>query len=368
VPSRYAGSESRIGAVIASLGYAVWMPDYPGMGVAPGIQTYCDPGSLARSSLDGFAAARSFLALKIEASGRSGADSSDRLDAAAISARASAGTESGRFYVMGYSEGGLAAMSVARSVEEGSLWSETGESAPPSGLSLAGIYAMGAPLDLSRGFRGDMSADTRLGNPAYTLFVLSGYARAHPDLVDPLRIIRADIRESIVPLLGTDRSAEDINRLIAAMRKKNPKDIVASDVLEKDLLAELRADHLSDPLFRALDGARMDSWNPDPLIPLTLAASRKDRTVPYDHSGEAMRRFSAARNASLAGSASLNGAAGGTGAAGPRLLDLASDSHTKAGVEALLFAVMDLDGAEALLEGSTGRTLPPAFAIIRPER
>ncbi len=377
VPSRYAGAESRIGAVIASLGYAVWMPDYPGMGVAPGIHTYCDPGSLARSTLDGLAAARFLLARKATSPADPGSGARPAPIGSVFSVDSGDSgfmgvAESGRFYVMGYSEGGLAAMSVARAIEDGPRWPETGESAPPAGLRLNGVYAMGAPLDLSRGFRGDMAPDTRLGNPVYLLFVLSGYARTHPDSVDPVRIIREDIRKSIIPLLGTDKTAEDINKMIASMRKKPVRDIVASDVLEPDLLLGLIRDHGADPLFRILDEARMDRWNPDPRVPLTLAASRKDRVVPYDNSSEAIRWFSAARRADAAipvGDSVADSAktAGMIGDPGLRLLDLASDSHDKAAVEALLFAIMDIDRTETALwvaKTASEHTAMPARTFV----
>ncbi|MBU1079317.1 MAG: hypothetical protein KKB59_02390, partial [Spirochaetes bacterium] len=86
VPSRGGGMERTFMEAVAALGYAVWAPDYAGMGDGRGAQEYCVPESMAASALDGLAASREFV-LGLPEYG-----------------------ESGRLAVMVYSQGGLAAM------------------------------------------------------------------------------------------------------------------------------------------------------------------------------------------------------------------------------------------------------------------
>ncbi len=246
----------------APLGYAVWMPDYPGMGDAPGIQPCCDPGSLARSTLDGLAAARSYL------------DSQD----------SSGYTESGRLYVIGYSEGGLAAMAIIRAIERRTSWTEAGGSAPPRRLTLMAEYPMGAPLNLSLGFAENLANDKPVENPAYVLLLFSGFARIHPQSVILEDIIRDDVRSSILPLLGETKNANEINRDLAAVLKIPQWGIRAADMLKPGFIADLKSDARNNRVMRVIESARMDRWEPEPGIPMTLAASRRDKLVLPENS------------------------------------------------------------------------------------
>lgn len=344
VPSRNAGAESRMALVLAALGFGVWMPDYAGMGVSPGLHPYCDPESLARSCLDGLAAARSLL------------PSSMKADSHEIGKGIRAPE---RLYVLGYSEGGLAAMSVARAILDPSwpaVLDPRKKPVIPAGLELSGVYSMAAPLDLTDWFQ-DMTPSSIPADPVLALFLVMGQARANPDSVDPEAILNPSILGEVVPWIGTDRSHGELWSLlrkalgIEVVAGKPSRVVLASDIFQPAWLALPRVGEGRSGLLMVLEQARMDQWVPPPGFPLTLAASREDRLVPFRITAAALARFSA-----LAAS---------RGEKPPRFLELSSGSHTRAGIEALLYTVMDVDQTESRQYAARNGGIPrPASSPI----
>ena len=305
-PSRGKGGELPIITTAASLGYAVWVPDYSGMGDSRGIHEYCVAESLADSALDGLAAARLWL------------------NTATIAGH-QAFSESGRLAIIGYSEGGLAAMGTFKALAEDHI------SAP--GLKLEAVYAMGAPFNLSTGISALWEKGCELSHPEYQIPLVLGWARAYPEEVDLSTIFLPRTIDRILPLFDGNRSDVELNRQIRAIAGGRGGVVTGEDIFRSDYLETLRRDPESIPYIRVQVEARLDSWSPPPDVPLILAATPTDDTVPFANS---QNEYDWVRQ-----HASLDDIT---------LVRLASKGHIVAGVEAYLYAIVDFDKREAKLK------------------
>lgn len=299
VPSRGGSHERTMMESAAALGLAVWAPDYAGMGDAEGVQEYCVPESMAASALDGLAAARDYLA-----------------------SRPGEYRETGRLAVLGYSQGGLAAMATLRALSEGDI------AAP--GLSLAVGYPLGAPLDLLIGVPFLKEGSSVVARPDYSLLLAMGWARAYPDEVRLEEILRPEVIERALPLFDGRRDGDELCRQIARALGRRPGAVLDSDLYRAEYLAALRSDPESLGYYRRQARARLDRWTPPSGLPIRLAAAPADEVVPFLNSERAyawMRETNPDADVTL--------------------VRLATPRHAFAGFEAFLYALMDLDLREA---------------------
>lgn len=304
-PSRRRSVELPFMASLAALGYAVWAPDYAGMGDGQGLQEYCVPDSLANSALDGLAAARSWLR-------------------AGHAKRDSCCVETGRLTVLGYSEGGTAAMSVLDSLVRERL------TIPDLELSVA--YPMGALLDLRslEPRRGD--EPSVLPHPAFLVYMALGWARAYPDEIRISDILSPRAVQEVVPLFDGARSSDRLDGWIARIFKRKRGRVLDTDVFSPEYLRRARESPESVPYARMRDERRLDRRAP-PGVPVILAAAPVDEIVPYSNS----RDFEAwARKHAPDTRVSL--------------VKLTGKDHLLAGIEALLYAIVDFDKREAALD------------------
>ena len=309
-PSRGKGGELPIITMAASLGYAVWVPDYSGMGDSQGIHEYCVAESLADSALDGLAAARHWLRT-------------------ATIAGHQAFSESGRLAIIGYSEGGLAAMGTFKALAEDHI------SVP--GLKLEAVYAMGAPFNLSTGLLALWDKGCELSHPEYQIPLVLGWARAYPEEVDFSTIFLPRTIDRILPLFDGTRSDVELNRRIRAIAGGKGGVVTGADIFRSDYLEILRQDPESIPYIRVQVEARLDAWSPPSDVPLILAATPTDDTVPFANSQNEydwVKQHAPLDNITL--------------------VRLASKKHIVAGAEAYLYAIVDLDKREAKLCDSSG--------------
>jgi pimeloyl-ACP methyl ester carboxylesterase len=306
-PSRGKGFEMPFITAAAALGYAVWVPDYSGMGDGQGIHTYCVAESLADSALDGLTAAREWMRQAEEEDGRP------------------VYHESGRLAVIGYSEGGLTVMGTLRAIADGRI--------RIPGLSLIAVYPMGAPLNLTLGVAGLGEAPFVLNHPEQLVFLALGWMRAYPGsfMLDDI-LLNATI-EKIVPLFDGTRNEKKLNRKIARIVGKRVGSVTDSDIFATDYLSLLRRDPASDACYRLWEQTRLDRWTPPSGIPIILAATPTDDVVPFANSSNAYEW--ARENAPQAD---------------VTLIRLASADHASAGVEAFLFSIVDLERREAGLK------------------
>ncbi|HPM72794.1 MAG TPA: alpha/beta fold hydrolase [Spirochaetales bacterium] len=298
VPSRRGANESALMDAAAALGYAVWAPDYAGMGDAEGAQEYCVPESMAASALDGLAAARAYLA--------------DRGDEYA---------ESGRLYIIGYSQGGIATMA--------SLKAATGGDIPIPGLRIVAAYPLGAPLDLMPGIPFLADDGVTVERPDFAVLLAIGWSRAYPASVKLDEILSELAIERVVPLFdGTRDTDELLWKLSKALGRK------AGEVRDIDLYAPayrtaIAEDPSSSAFFSAQEKARLDRWAPPQGLRLVLAAAPSDELVPFETSARAYEWIKAE-----------------DAEADVSLVRLESQSHGLAAVEGLLYALIDLDTIE----------------------
>ena len=298
VPSRGGGNERSIMELAASLGYAVWAPDYSGMGDGAGFQEYCVPDSMAASALDGLAAARSYL-----------------------STQASDYGESGRLAMLGYSQGGFAVMATLAAATE----------SPPriTGLEIVTAYPMGAPLNLMVGVPFLTAEPERIARPDYQILLILGWARAYPGVVRIEEILKPSLVERALPFFDGNHDGDELCRIIARTVGKKTDDVLDSDLYLPGYVSAMRQSPGTVPYFRIQDSTRLDRWSPPSGLPIVLAATPSDELVRFDNSLSADEWMRASNPA-----------------ADVTLVRLASPSHGRAAVEGLLYALVDLDRRE----------------------
>lgn len=307
-PSRNKGSELPFITALAALGYAIWVPDFTGMGDGLGTHEYCVAESLADSALDGLAAARQWLV-------------------AAATEGGGGYAESGRLAVIGYSEGGLAAMGTLKAIADNRI------STP--GLSLEAVYAMGAPLNLTILDSDLGEGPFPLSHPEYQVYLGLGWARVYPEDSRLGDIFLARTIDRIVPLYDGTRRDVDIKRQIATIVGKKTGSVTDEDIFSPEYLAALRRNPASSAYYRVQAAARLDNWAPPMGIPLILAATPSDDIVPFANSEN---EFEWAKEHAPQADVSF--------------VRLASKGHINAGIEAYLYAIVDLDRREAKLKAA----------------
>jgi pimeloyl-ACP methyl ester carboxylesterase len=304
-PSRGKGVEMPFITTAAALGYAVWVPDYSGMGDGRGVHAYCVAESLADSAFDGLAAARQWLRQATENGRRTY-------------------RESGRLAIIGYSEGGLTVMGALRAIADKRI--------PTPGLRLIAVYPMGAPLNLALGVSFLGVKPYVLNHPEYQVFLALGWMRVYPGHFELADVLLTGTIENIVPLFDGTRDGKDLNRKIAKIVGKKVGSVIDSDIFAHEYLSVLRRDPASTAYYRLQEENRLDRWTPPPGIPIIFAAAPTDEVVPFANSSN---EYDWAReNAPLAD---------------VTLVRLASADHLSAGVEAYLFSIVDLEKREATL-------------------
>ncbi len=303
-PSRRRGVELPFAESLAALGYAVWAPDYAGMGDAKGVQDYCVPESLANSGVQGLAAARRWLSLRRNYGLDLGYG------------------ETGRLAVLGYSEGGTAAMAFVDALARGRL------STPD--LRLLAAYPMGALLDL-RSLEpeyGDEPED--LDHPQYMIYMAMGWARAYPEEIRIREILSDRAMEELLPLFDERRSADWVKFRIARILGRRRGGVLSTDIFEPGYIRAVREAPESVPYCRMRDERRLDRCLPPPDLALVLAAAPRDEVVPFSNSSGALAWIrEKAPDSDVV------------------LVELAGRDHLLGGIEALLYAIVDLDKRES---------------------
>lgn len=233
----YNGFEGELGFLMAAGGALCLMPDYLGLGGSTDVlHPYVHAASEAESG----------MAL---------------LDAAlALQGELGIGLN-GQHYVSGYSQGGHAAMAMARRMQED----------PDAGYPLAGAAPMSGPYDMS-GTQLPMGfAETQYSNPAYLAYTLLAWQQTYGNLfVDLGEIFQTPYASGLPALFDGDTEAEVINDFLAGPTA----DIVQPGALE-GLMAE---DH---PFFAAAQDNDVYAWVPE--SPVQLYYCTQDEQVFYDN-------------------------------------------------------------------------------------
>jgi len=238
VPSADTNLVQRLpGIGFASLGYAVVLPDYLGLGDSPGVHPYHHARSQATVGVDLLRAARDWCA--------------------------GAGVEwGGELFLCGYSQGGHATMALHRELE---AWHED-EFTVTASAPMAGAHDLsGITLD-------DFLSGRELPNPYYVAYLLVAYQEVYGVFDAWSDWLRAPYDELLPGLIAERADGETIN---AAM----PRDVTG--IFRPEVLAALRTDH-DHPMRRALQDNDVDEWRPRAAIRLYHCQGDKD--VPYGNS------------------------------------------------------------------------------------
>ena len=262
------GAEGLIGAAFASAAPAiVLMPDYQGMG-SDNSATYYHPyvhrDSLAWASVD---MVKGVL---------------ERIDLAGSDLLPKGLSWNGKLYVIGYSEGGFAAMAFTRE------WEVQG-----------GATAMGFPLDCSAPLAGPhnlsgqmvpvmTNASDDFGAPFFLPYVLYAYERIYPAVVHPDEALRPDyVDRKLRDMMSGAFTGSYVDDFIWSIGGKPMKarSLLVEDWVKANLdvpspVTEVIAAN-NTVAQQGTDGAWVNS------MPVYMIHSRGDRLVPYGNSQDA---------------------------------------------------------------------------------
>ena len=263
VASQYAGHEWLYGAAAALYyGYAVAMPDQPGMGGdGESYHPFCHAKSLAYSLVDSLAAVARLPAQD------------------PYLARHGYGWD-GRLYLLGYSEGAYTALAAVKELE-------AHPGAPLGPFTLQGSACMAGPFDLSDTIRREIIAKDRpYSHPFYLPYVIRSYANIYGDLVTPSQVFAPALlenREDGNILQWTDGCLDglQVDALIGRRLGVPGNRVVLRDTLNPDWVAA----QLDDPAYATSQVHKLlkendlcGGWRP--TKPILFCQSPADADVP----------------------------------------------------------------------------------------
>jgi hypothetical protein len=233
-----ASSTERVpGVGFATLGYAVAMPDYLGLGDSPGLHPYHHAQSQATAGVDLLRAVRAWCAANEIALG-------DEL------------------FLAGYSQGGHATLALQRELET----HHQEEFSVTASAPMAGAY------DLSGVTADDLLSGRPMPNPYYLIYLVAAYQSVY-GLANSLEdLLQAPYDSTLPPLLNGNASGGQINQAMPA----DPLDI-----FRPEELAAIRADP-DHPLRLALRDNDLTRWTP--IAPTRLYHCPGDQDVIYANS------------------------------------------------------------------------------------
>ncbi len=267
VPSNNDGDEWVFGAAAALFaGYAVAMPDLPGMGGDTSTyHPYCHAESLAYSVADMIRAVQEAFGWELSREY----------------------SWDGRLYILGYSEGGYAAMATVRELQ---LHAEEYD-----GLKITGSACMAPPVDLTGAMRQMMiDPNRRFSRPFFLPYIILGYHGVYPTRAfDPNVSIRPILMPDLLTWMDGQLSGSDADLLIEQR-------MGVDQVVPRDMLApEWVAGQLEDGVYETSEVGRIlaannlwSGWAPG--RPMLLMQSPDDECVPYANSEKAYSAFVAA--------------------------------------------------------------------------
>ena len=183
VASEFGGHEWIFGAAAAAYyGFAVAMPDQPGMGGdGTTYHPFCQAKALAYAVVDGIPAIQ------------------ERFQGDPFVARNRYAWD-GRIFLMGYSEGGYAALAAAREME-----THKEAYGGDRGFWLAGTASMAGPYDISGTMRRQiLDPVTPFDHPFFIPYILFGYNAIYGKVLDPLDALAPELLKT-----GEDGSIQE---------------------------------------------------------------------------------------------------------------------------------------------------------------
>jgi len=278
VASAYGGHEWLMGAAAAAYyGFAVAMPDQPGMGLdAEHYHPFCHAQSLAYATIDGLPAMEQVF----------------QKDAFLQDAHYA---WDGRLFLMGYSEGAYTALATVKELETHR------DAYAAKGIGpVTGAACMAGPFDLSGLTRADMiNPLRRYAHCFYLPFVLRGYHEVYGAAVDPeeaLAPVLLEEREdgNILRWIDGTRSGLSVDELVGRRLGVPDTQVVFRDMLNPAWLAR----ELDDPSYETSTTHRLLVENDlhrgwAPTSPILFAQSPVDQDLPYQNTVATMGYLSA---------------------------------------------------------------------------
>lgn len=279
VASEFGGHEWIFGAAAAAYyGFAVAMPDQPGMGGdGQAYHPFCHGRSLAYAVVDAIPAIRRAF----------GEDPFLAQNGYAWD---------GRIFLMGYSEGGYASLAAAREME-----THREDFQGPRGFMLAGSACMAGPFDISGTTRRRiLQPMAAYQHPFFIPYVVLGYHEVYGRIMDPLEVLSPELLRT-----GEDGNIQEwcngftdglvVDELIAQRLKVPIGGVVLRDLLNPAWAASV----LEDPAFAAgplQDILRENDLGPGwtPSRPILFTQSPDDQVVPIANTLEVMGTLEAA--------------------------------------------------------------------------
>ncbi|MBI1288736.1 MAG: T9SS type A sorting domain-containing protein [Flavobacteriales bacterium] len=214
----YLNGEWNLGAITATTGYAMCMPDYLGLGAGPGIHPYQHAHSEATASVDILRSCRMICQ-------EQGLQLNDQL------------------FLIGYSQGGHSVLATHRMIQE-ELSNEFVVTASAPG---SGPYDMsGAQLDMVAAFQ-------PYSVPGYLPFVIQSYQHVYGNLYDSIQqIYIPPYDQTLTPLLDGSHSMDEVNAAMPAI----PREIIQPDY------ADAFFSDTTNPAFMALRANDVYEWIP----------------------------------------------------------------------------------------------------------
>ena len=278
VASEFGGHEWMLGAAAALYyGFAVAMPDQPGMGDdAADFHPFCHARSLAYATIDGIPAIqRAFQEVPGLASGGYAWD--------------------GRLYVLGYSEGAYTALATVKELE-----THATEYAAKGNFTLTGSACMAGPFDLSGLTRADMINPLREYDHCFYLpYVIRGYHAVYGQAVDPQEIFAPALLENredgnIMEWTDGRRNGLAVDDLIGKRLGVPGNRVVFRHLLNPAWVAK----ELDDPAYETslihqllVENDLHRGWAP--TKPILFAQSPVDQDLPFQNTVSAIGYLSA---------------------------------------------------------------------------
>jgi hypothetical protein len=247
-PSMGLNGEGVIPLTMASEGYIGLAPDYLGLGLDnTRLHPYMHAASEASASIDLIRAAKSYCA-------------------------ANDIPLNGQLFIMGYSQGGHAAMATHREIQ---LYHS-------DEMVVTASSPMAGPHDVSGVQAGVLISDQPYPAPAYAPYVLMSYRSVYPDLAAfSFEDIFIDELEDIIPnLLDGNHGLGEIEAMLPTS--------VPRDMFEPALFADFESDP-NHPLWLALRDNDLLDWVP--TSPIRMIHCGADMHVPVGNSEVALETF-----------------------------------------------------------------------------
>ena len=245
-PSNPNAADHLVGVGLATGGYIVTLPDFPGLGTnSPPVHPYIHARSEAVASVDLLRAAGTFISNNL------------------------AIRPNGQLFLAGYSQGGHATLALQRELEERHA----------AEFPVTASAPMAGPHDLSGTMKTVLLSDTAYANPEYVPYLLFGYNAVYGFFAAPSDVLKAPYDTTLPPLFDGAHSGSDIGDAMPVVPKQIFKDEFVSDF----------AANTNHPFHVALRANDTFRWTPQ--APTRFYHCAGDTVVPQANSLVAYSNF-----------------------------------------------------------------------------